>query len=458
MSFLPSSPIANRPDDEAGRAFSADVFGEDTPGLHLKGLPIIDANDEYPTPNPSSTIGRSSPMRSNGNVLPTSPITAAVSLQGQDPVEIAEVHIKDVIPIRIDSQLENQKIVIGRQSKECNVVLPKRKNISRKHAVVSYNKDLDCVRIQCLGTNGLIVNFPAKIQFNLVKRNPVAKIYELVPLKSQNKLEFTSELRDRPEIKELSNVTNLNSFVLLKDETVIIPYMKDIMLDFRTSKAVLSKTKKRDGKLKTSISQKASQLTTPEISHNIKTPSTPMKEATSQYLPLSQETPINANHHTLNNKLNKQNDKHKIHKPEHFKKSPKLVEPSKKIADKDILESLTKRGYDCADLRHILANHLAFSNVQQTPLTQLLTVNSKIGTLNKTELRYLLSVENCIGVIYRQGKDAAGKPLDEEYYYDLENDSDEERRSLVQSLKGGRTGLRSCRRTHKQYFWKKPTK
>ena len=78
--------------------------------------------------------------------------------------------------------------------------------------------------------------------------------------------------------------------------------------------------------------------------------------------------------------------------------------------------------------------------------------------MKKDELRAWLANEPCIGVIYRKGKDAAGKPLEEEYYYDLENDPNQVRKFNVLSIKGGRTGLRSCRKTHKQYFWKKPAK
>ena len=50
-------------------------------------------------------------------------------------------------------------------------------------------------------------------------------------------------------------------------------------------------------------------------------------------------------------------------------------------------------------------------------------------------------------------KDAAGQPLQEEYYYMPENDEDRERTTLVSNIKG-HGGLRSCRKTHKQYYWK----
>ena len=71
------------------------------------------------------------------------------------------------------------------------------------------------------------------------------------------------------------------------------------------------------------------------------------------------------------------------------------------------------------------------------------------------QVRSVLNNIKCVGVIYRKGKDAAGKPLEEEYYYMPENDDDQSRTQLVANLKG-HGGLRSCRRTHKQYYWKKP--
>ena len=110
------------------------------------------------------------------------------------------------------------------------------------------------------------------------------------------------------------------------------------------------------------------------------------------------------------------------------------------------------------ELQYVLTNYLAFSNVHQVPLSQLHTVNSTISELTQDELRNILETEPSIGIIKRKGKDAIGKPLEEEYYYDMENDSNEERKMLVTQLKGERTGLRTCRKRHKQYFWKKPTK
>lgn len=88
-----------------------------------------------------------------------------------------------------------------------------------------------------------------------------------------------------------------------------------------------------------------------------------------------------------------------------------------------------------------------------------MNINDTTRSLTKDKIKSLLRDIPCIGEIKRQGKDAAGNLLEADYYYDLENDDDKERRSVLISLKGGKNlGLRSCRKTHKQYYWKKPSK
>ncbi|KAH0424666.1 hypothetical protein KCU90_g8247, partial [Aureobasidium melanogenum] len=57
------------------------------------------------------------------------------------------------------------------------------------------------------------------------------------------------------------------------------------------------------------------------------------------------------------------------------------------------------------------------------------------------------------GEIARSGKDAAGKALEDEFYYVPEMDTDEHRRAAVMIAK---PPLRSTRKQHKQYYWKKP--
>lgn len=120
---------------------------------------------------------------------------------------------------------------------------------------------------------------------------------------------------------------------------------------------------------------------------------------------------------------------------------------------------IEKSTIDLKEIQRIIINKIAFSNLKQTPLSHIINTNKTTRLLAKNEIKSLLHDIPCIGEIKRYGKDAAGELLEAEYYYDLENDDDEERRNLMISLNGGRNfGLRSCRKTHKQYYWKKPPK
>ncbi|KAL3953960.1 hypothetical protein ACCO45_011916 [Purpureocillium lilacinum] len=70
-------------------------------------------------------------------------------------------------------------------------------------------------------------------------------------------------------------------------------------------------------------------------------------------------------------------------------------------------------------------------------------------------LRTAIEATPCVGIIRRQGKDAAGKALESEYYYVPEHDGDEQRRAaVVDGLR--KPSLRNCRKQHKQYYWKRP--
>ncbi|KAJ5416439.1 hypothetical protein N7491_011341 [Penicillium cf. griseofulvum] len=75
--------------------------------------------------------------------------------------------------------------------------------------------------------------------------------------------------------------------------------------------------------------------------------------------------------------------------------------------------------------------------------------------LARSDIRNILESTKFIGRVAREGKDAAGKPLESEYYYVPDEDDDAMRRSaVVDDLR--KPGLRNCRKQHKQYFWRKP--
>lgn len=98
-------------------------------------------------------------------------------------------------------------------------------------------------------------------------------------------------------------------------------------------------------------------------------------------------------------------------------------------------------------LQNHLTNQLAFSRVNSMPLSELFAnlPTALAASVTKERIKEILSEVLCIGEIKRVGKDAAGKPLEHQYYYIMDQDKDEGRRLAA----GGRAGMRNCRKTHK---------
>lgn len=121
-------------------------------------------------------------------------------------------------------------------------------------------------------------------------------------------------------------------------------------------------------------------------------------------------------------------------------------------------ETVKKESFseDLEKVRHHAVNQLAFSRLSSTPLSTILynlppTLwrggDSQTGP-SKEEILAVLNSTRCIGRVAREGKDAAGKPLEAEYYYIADFDEDGMRReAVVNDLR--KPGLRSCRKQHK---------
>lgn len=119
-------------------------------------------------------------------------------------------------------------------------------------------------------------------------------------------------------------------------------------------------------------------------------------------------------------------------------------------AHRDVSDSLHREDRAGDALMHHVINQLAYSRVQSTPLSTLmqnLPTALKDASLTDDALKLMLDGTRCIGSVEREGKDAAGKRLESEYYYIPEADADGSRREVVEGM-GGR-GLRNCRKSHK---------
>ncbi|KAH8705888.1 hypothetical protein BGW36DRAFT_368323 [Talaromyces proteolyticus] len=123
-----------------------------------------------------------------------------------------------------------------------------------------------------------------------------------------------------------------------------------------------------------------------------------------------------------------------------------------------------KREAAIAAIQNHAANQLAFSRLSSTPFSTILQnlpvtlwkdETTLVERFSRREIRTILEDSKCIGEVAREGKDAAGKALESEFYYIPDFDEDDMRRqAVVNDLR--KPGLRNCRKQHKQYYWRKP--
>lgn len=115
--------------------------------------------------------------------------------------------------------------------------------------------------------------------------------------------------------------------------------------------------------------------------------------------------------------------------------------------------SPTKKIVDSSPVKNHVINQLAFSRVHSIPLSTIynnLPTNMKGSKASEQllseDLKDMMYRMPCVGEIRRQGNDAAGKPLENEFYYVPEMDTDEHRRAAVSIAK---PPLRATRKQHK---------
>jgi hypothetical protein len=143
-----------------------------------------------------------------------------------------------------------------------------------------------------------------------------------------------------------------------------------------------------------------------------------------------------------------------------------VASPEAPRIGRDLVDSTNSRSSsrstneaDAGPVVNHVVNQLAFSRLSSTPLSVILnhlpadlkntsSSHPENKGLTKEDLCKMLNAAACIGEIHREGKDAAGKPLESEYYYIPDEDTDENRRAaVVDGLR--KPSLRNCRKQHK---------
>ena len=156
--------------------------------------------------------------------------------------------------------------------------------------------------------------------------------------------------------------------------------------------------------------------------------------------------------------------------PLHASVSPKQKHP-RLTAEPKRRSTVSKDAHGLSPIRNHVVNQLAFSRLHALPLSTIMNnlppalrrYDSTASAIqhhergepsvpargfNSADLKHLLDDTACVGEIAREGKDAAGKALEDEFYYVAELDTDEMRKTAVENSLG-KPGLRNVRKQHK---------
>ncbi|KAL6449500.1 TOS4 Protein TOS4 [Candida maltosa Xu316] len=487
--FPPSSPLI----DDYNYKTSKDPFSITKPKQQVEERV---GREEYPTPNPSSCLFRSSsPAREataeNEDVFKTNAnttTTTTVSINTEFNVLNPD---KSVLRVPL-LEGTHSHFSIGRSSQSCEYSLnSKDARISRTHMKVSYSSQQ--IILTCVGANGAGIIIPKSCVVYATNTNDNYLVMENTAGKSlmmMDEMKRHGELMNRKSIKLDYNHTE---FFIQKGETITMPRFDNVLLQISKEIVLLNPVdvdeEITDDEAPVLIDEEKQENddVTPIKVINSSIPSTPLKpkpveqiehqiEKTPSKPPIAQPKPqklkssfeiyhenIPVRSSTISpipsNKIEVLSDKtNTTIKRRATSEEPenKSMMKKKKKNNKENENANESEISDLAEIQNILINHLAFSRLNSTPASFLNTISVLTSKLSLLQIRTILHNINCIGVIYRKGKDAAGKPLEEEYYYMPDQDDDKERTILVENLKGRHGGLRSCRKTHKQYYWKKP--
>ncbi|POS88148.1 hypothetical protein EPUL_001346 [Erysiphe pulchra] len=437
----------------------------------------------YPTPIPSSTTG-----------ILSSPPPQVYSRQ--DETQHPPTILSNRLPLSVVPNVlipESGEIIkIGRSSKSSDFQLSSSRLISRVHVEARYIAasaplEPNTIEIKCMGWNGLKVHCPGKT-WVLAKNDTFTTETEFMEIMievqdarvllvwpGRDQLNFIGAQNDyfdddktpTKDHKTFSAYPNLQpSSPIRFDETIEYPISPSPTRRHTIHQFLdkLESMEPADVKVYEDFSLSPEEFTVNDsfASTNRSSPShTPLSSLESDLSDIDCKDPDEENDPVIHSfgpfgsNLNSGTQDSEVHYSECL--SPTL----------SVHTTASNYAHQSEITNHSI-NQLAYSSKSSLPLSQIffqlpshLKENhstrhdiSENKGFTKSDLQHILNLTKCIGEISREGKDAAGKPLESEYYYILEQDHDESRQAAVQSLR--KPSLRSCRKRHKQYYWKKP--
>ncbi|KAM0712495.1 hypothetical protein Q7P37_011592 [Cladosporium fusiforme] len=463
---------------------------------------LVEARKFYPTPIPTSSTGilpSSSPARQTRPGLQRTVST----LSERAPLsDVPTLHIP----------YNGEPVLMGRSSNSSDYQLPGNRHVSRVHVRASYSTpDALCpagkVEVECLGWNGATVHCRGQV-VDLAKGEcfmsdkPHAQIIVDVqstrimlawpkeasePTSSHSK---SSWLHESPTKRHRSDdavdlASSPPAMMPSRQYTPPSPTPNNAANTFEeTFRTEISKSPVRVYEDHSSDEDAAHEYDTPGPSSD---PDQTILEVADEATPKPNASQVSQNDDVSDNddENDEENDPivhsfgpfgdNLLSKFESFKPvSPGVARKPLGSASNSPVKSKAAPApaplpqMDLDPIRNHVINQLAYSRIHSLPLSTIhsnLPVELRGAKLKKSgidkpvispaTLKTIIDGVACVGEIKREGKDAAGKLLESEFYYMPEADSDDLRRNTVtQSL--GKTSMRAARKQHKQYYWKKP--
>lgn len=457
---------------------------------------LVEARKYYPTPIPTSStgiLGSSSPARQTRPALQRTVST----LSERAP-------LGDVPTLQIP--FNGEPVLMGRSSNSSDYQLPGNRHVSRVHVRASYTApDSSClngkVEVECLGWNGATVHCRGQV-VDLAKGEcfasdkPQAQImvdvqstrvmlmwpkeaFEPVSSHSRSSWLEESPLKRRRSDENVDLASSPPAMVPARQYTPASPTPHNAATTFdETFHEDISKSPVR-------VYEDASS--DEDAPHDYDTP-VPVEDPDQTIISMTSEATPKAHrsHSTENEELSEhdeENDpivhsfgpfgdnllsKFESFKPASPERARKPLGPAANSPFKSTTtpvpqsKSVLPPGMDLSPVTNHVINQLAYSRIHSLPLS---TVHSNLPAemrgakfkrasgsekqiISTSMLKIIIDGIPCVGEIKREGKDAAGKLLESEFYYMPENDTDEMRRETVtQSL--GKTSMRAARKQHK---------
>ncbi|KAK9476295.1 hypothetical protein V1514DRAFT_337254 [Lipomyces japonicus] len=421
----------------------------------------------YPTPAPTSSASQNTSSPSNQMRLLGAPFTASSGLSDFSSTSVVRTPLSTILLARLPRS--GHFVKMGRSSNSSSVVLSRmNKLISRVHVVARYVKNKDSIEVKCVGWNGLQIATPtvdhvlAKGETCLVDANQ-SVFLEVCGEKARIEVIEQSEQEkdaDDDETDEEVFVSERQRLAIEENERQQEQEQQSNVGFKIWEDNYESSLDKSDEKKFYDVDMPA-EAVSPTPVNSIALP----REALQNQEPKQEKKSVKHEQHEQHEQHDSKQEQKQDHQEQDQKQKyeyeyeqeqeQEQVSPMQTTANLFASSDNENQIHDLSKLKtHVIA-HLAYSRLSTTPLSVLRSSVPIIKSFPIEIFRSIVKDIACVGVIKRQGKDASGKRLEEQYYYIPEHDLDEHRRRAVEELRG-HPGLRSCRKVHKQYYWKKP--